>query len=254
MATKAHRRLLLLAIYVTLAVAAGTAQTNPKPALGSTSVLFHRACAVCHGREGHGGRGPDLVSGRWSHGSTDADLARVIAKGVAGSDMPGFGGRFNEEQIAKLVAYVRSLSSGAEDVRVTGNAERGREVYWGKGACASCHMVAGQGGTLGPDLTRIGSQRSPASLKESIVSPSANIATGYQGVRVAEVGRTITGIRKNEDNFTIQVFDGERHHSFQKSEIERLEESSASLMPPASLAPSEVDDLIAYLGALKGKR
>ncbi len=245
-----------LTICVTLGAALAAAQTKPgaSPSLGSTSVVYHRACAVCHGRDGHGGRGPDLVSGRWSHGSSDADLARAIANGVPGSDMPAFGGRFDEEQITKLVAFVRSLSAGGGSVEVTGNAERGRETYWGRGACSQCHMVAGRGGTLGPDLARIGEQRSPASLRESIVSPSARIVTGYQGVRVTQAGRSITGIRKNEDNFTIQVYDGERHHSFQKSAIDLLEVLRESLMPPSSLTPAEVDDVVAYLDTLRGKR
>src|SRR5262249_15136850 len=203
---------------------------------------------------GHGGRGPDLVSGRWNHGSTDADLARVIAEGVPGSDMPAFQPRFNEQEIMKLVAFVRSLASGGGDLKITGNAERGREVYWGRGGCGACHMVAGQGGTLGPDLTRIGAQRSPVSLRESIATPSSSIATGYQGVRVTRGGRTVTGIRRNEDNFSIQVYDGERYHSFQKSEIDRLEVLSDSLMPAAALAPGEIDDVVAYLDTLRGRR
>jgi cytochrome c oxidase cbb3-type subunit 3 len=241
--------LVIVSIYCCAALPAAE-----KPSLGSTSVLFHRACAVCHGQKGHGGRGPDLVSGRWSHGSTDADLARVIRNGVPGSDMPAFGDRFTNEEITKLAAFVRSLSAGEGNVKITGNAARGQQIYWGKGGCSQCHMVAGQGGTLGPDLTRIGAQRSPASLKESIVSPSAAIATGFQTVKLTHGGRTITGIRKNEDNFTIQVYDGERNYSFQKSEIEVLEEPKESLMPPSSLGPSEVDDVVAYLDTLRGRR
>ncbi len=249
---RAKQRLVAAAIWLPVAAVSAAAQTQP--GLGSTSVVYHRACAVCHGRNGHGGRGPDLVSGRWSHGSTDADLARVIADGVPGSDMPAFGARFNEQEIMKLVAFVRSLASGGGDLKIAGNAARGREIYWGTGGCSTCHMVAGRGGTLGPDLTRIGAQRSPASLRESIASPSSSIATGYQGVRVTHGGRTVTGIRRNEDNFTIQVYDGERHHSFQKAEIERLEVLADSLMPPTALSPGEIDDVVAYLDTLRGKQ
>jgi cytochrome c oxidase cbb3-type subunit 3 len=230
------------------------AQTQAKPDnLGSSAALFHKYCAACHGLNGNGGRGPDLVSGRWSHGSSDAALAGVIKNGIPGGDMPAFADRFRDEDYVKLIAFIRSLASGGGNLRVTGDPERGREVYWGKGACNSCHMIHGQGGLLGPDLTRVGSQRSPASLKESIVSPSANIATGFQGVRVVQGGRATTGARKNEDNFTIQVFDGEQHHSFDKTRIDRLEELPDSLMPPNSLSPSEVDDLVAYLTTLTGR-
>jgi cytochrome c oxidase cbb3-type subunit 3 len=239
----------LLLLTVTLA----TAQTQPDN-LSSSRALFHRYCAACHGSNANGGRGPELVSGRWSHGGTDADLRNVIANGVPGSDMPAFGYLFKEDDYTKLIAFLRSLSAGGGDLAVTGDPARGREIYWRKAACHSCHMVNGQGGLLGPDLTRIGSQRAPSSLKESILSPSANIVTGYQGVRVSQGSRVITGARKNEDNFTIQIFDGEQHHSFDKTKIDRLENLRESLMPPSSLSPAEVDDLIAYLDTLKGKR
>jgi cytochrome c oxidase cbb3-type subunit 3 len=222
--------------------------------IGSSGALFRKYCAACHGLSGNGGRGPDLVSGRWTHGSADADLARVIAHGVPGSDMPAFGERLNESDIAKLIAHIRSLSSGGGQLRVTGDPERGSAIYWGKAACNGCHMVNGQGGALGPDLSAIGSQRSPASLKESIVSPSANIVSGYQGVRASWAGHTVTGARKNEDNFTIQIFDGERYHSLDKAKLDHFELLADSLMPRSSLSPQEVDDLVAYLDTLRRKR
>src|ERR1051325_3322833 len=144
-------------VTVLLGPAGASAQSPDAKAtsLGSTRLLFHRCCAVCHGLNGNGGRGPDRVSGRWSHGSTDADLAHVIADGGPGTDMPAFGERFNQEEIGKLVAFVRSLASGGGSLKVTGNADRGQQIYWGKGGCGSCHMVNGQGGTLGPELSRL---------------------------------------------------------------------------------------------------
>lgn len=216
---------------------------------------FKIYCAECHGREGRGGRGPDLASGRWTHGGSDTDIARSIAKGVAGAGMPAFGDDFEQNDISQLVAFIRSRAAGAGPIQITGDAARGRELFWDKGACGNCHMVAGRGGRLGPELTRIGAQRSLAHLKESIVAPSAQTAEGYHAVRAVPRGATpIIGIRTNEDNFTIQIFDtGEKYHSFQKADLERLEELPDSLMPKSSLASAEVDDLVAYLDSLRGK-
>ncbi|MDA0282317.1 MAG: hypothetical protein O3B86_03080, partial [Planctomycetota bacterium] len=51
----------------------------------------------------------------------------------------------------------------------TGDAIRGREIFFGKTtACASCHTVAGQGGRVGPDLTKIGAIRKQRDLLEAI--------------------------------------------------------------------------------------
>ena len=235
--------------------AAFGAASAAEPEMGATRVRYRRACAVCHGGNGHGGRGPELVSGRWAHGDTDEDLARVIAEGVSGSDMPGFGERFSENQIKGMVAFVRSLASEAEPIKITGNPQRGQELYWGKGNCSSCHLLSGRGGRLGPDLTRVGAQRSPASLLESLLKPAAIIANGYRGARATRNGRAIQGIIKNEDNFTIQIFDGTTHHSLDKSDTARVEKMKDSLMPAYnSLAPAEIDDLVAYMDSLRGKR
>ena len=224
--------------------------------IGATGVKYRRACAVCHGPNGHGGRGPDIVSGRWAHGSTDEDLFRVIAKGVPGTDMPAFGGgRYNDDDIRSLVAFVRTLADKAEPVRITGNLQRGQGLYFGKGNCTACHQIGGRGGRLGPDLSRIGSQRSPASLKESLLQPAAVIVTGFSGMQVTKGGRAVQGILKNQDNFTLQVFDGDNYHSFERASVDRLEEMKDSLMPAyTSLSAAEVDDLVAYMDSLRGKR
>ncbi len=238
----------MIAIWL-LVAALASAQDN----LTSAGALFHKHCAACHGMKGNGGRGPDLVSGRWRHGGTDADIERVIAGGVPGSDMPAFGEQFAAGDYVKLIAFIRSLSAGGGNLGITGDAAQGRSIYW-KAGCSSCHMVNGRGGVLGPDLSFIGSQRSPASLKESIVSPSATIVTGYQGVRIMQGSQVITGTRKNEDNFTIQIFDGQQHHSFDKTKLDRIEELPESLMPATNLPAREVDDLVAYLDSLRGKQ
>ncbi|MBI3694429.1 MAG: c-type cytochrome, partial [Acidobacteria bacterium] len=145
-------------------------------AVAAGAVRFRIYCSECHGRLGRGGRGPDLASGRWTHGGNDEDIARTIAKGVPGAGMPAFGDQWDQNDIRELVAFIRSLAAGAGAIQVTGNAENGRQIYWGKGACSGCHMIAGRGGRLGPDLTRIGAQRALAGLKESIVTPSADSA------------------------------------------------------------------------------
>ena len=228
--------------------------------IGAASVKYKRACAVCHGPNGHGGRGPDLVSGRWAHGGTDADIYRTVVNGIPGTDMPAFGGggrggRFNEEDIKAIVAHVRSLANKATPIKVTGNVQRGEALYFGKGNCTTCHMIGGRGGRLGPDLSRVGGQRSPASLKESMLQPGAIIVSNYEGVRITKGGRTVQGVIKNEDNFTIQVFDGNAFHSFDRDGVDRLEEMKDSLMPAyTSLSAAEIDDLVAYLDSLRGKR
>lgn len=244
---------MLLRALLLVPLALGVARPQADLAAAARYKLY---CAGCHGLKGLGGRGPDLASGRWTHGSTDDDIARIISKGVPGGGMPPFAEQFDDPEIRQLVAFLRSLGASAgPSARPTGNADRGRELYWGQAACSQCHMIQGRGGRLGPDLTRIGAQRSLANLRQSLEKPSADIADGYQAVRVTPGGgRPLTGIRRNEDNFTVQVFDtNEKYHSFRRDALDRLEELPDSLMPPTALAATGLDDLVAYLDTLRGK-
>ena len=131
-----------------------------------------------------GGRsGPDLTRGAYAAGESDADLFRVISSGVPGSEMPAFRDEFNEEEIRRLVSYVRSLAP-ANAPAVQGDRAAGEKLYWGKGACGQCHRVGLRGAAIGPDLTRAGRQRSLAYLRESIVTPDADITPGFATISV----------------------------------------------------------------------
>jgi mono/diheme cytochrome c family protein len=65
-------------------------------------------CAYCHAFDGTGGMGPDLTDNQWRYGSSDADIFETIYRGRA-QGMPAWGNVLTEDQIWKLVSYVRSL-------------------------------------------------------------------------------------------------------------------------------------------------
>jgi cytochrome c oxidase cbb3-type subunit 3 len=65
-------------------------------------------CAGCHGRGG-GGMGPALMDDEWVYGSGPEQIYATITQGRP-NGMPSFGGKVTDDQVWKLVAYVRSLS------------------------------------------------------------------------------------------------------------------------------------------------
>lgn len=69
-------------------------------------------CSGCHGLGGGGGMGHPLTDDTWKHGGDDATLMSLIKGDLTGSTMPKFGQTLNEDQIWKLIAYVRSLYQG----------------------------------------------------------------------------------------------------------------------------------------------
>ena len=216
--------------------------------------LFRSNCAFCHGMTATGGRGPNLVSAPLSHGETDDSIKRVIRIGVPGTTMPAFSD-FTGEELSNIVEYIRSLSKGSvRQQNVPGNAKAGQQVYDSNG-CAGCHRIGDKGSVFGPDLSRIGAARSVEYIRESIVNPSADIPEPFEGVTVVtKGGKTVRGVRINEDTFTVQLRDqAQKIHMFSKGELNRITYEKTSLMPVYnSLSDSQLQDLVAYLVTLRG--
>src|SRR3954471_671064 len=68
-------------------------------------------CMDCHGADGSGAMGPSLQDGRWHFGGTAGNVFQSIYEGRP-DGMPAWGGRIADDQIWRLVAYVRSLDKG----------------------------------------------------------------------------------------------------------------------------------------------
>ena len=229
---------------------------------------FRANCAFCHGLGARGGgRGPDLTRAQKKHGNADADLYRTINEGVPGTAMPPNGATqqgvgMTEAEIWQVITYIRSVQKKASSI-TEGSATHGRELFYGSGACANCHMILGKGGRLGPDLTGTGSARSTDYLVESLRNPSRRLAQGiseamkefseeYVTVTVVDGGgQQFKGTILNEDNFTLQMIDTrEQLHLFEKDKVRSVQKSRESLMPAYDekmLPEKDLRDLIAFL-------
>jgi cytochrome c oxidase cbb3-type subunit 3 len=222
--------------------------------LADGKAAFRSNCAFCHGLTGGGGRGPALISGRFLHGSTEEEMKSVIRNGVPGSTMPAFNEMAHDE-LNKLVSFIRSLSgSNANGAPVPGDPAKGRQVYLRNG-CPSCHRIGAEGSIFGPELTRVGAGRSTEYIRESIVNPSGDIPDEYQGVTIeTRDGKKITGVRLNEDTFSVQLRDpSQTFRLYQKDSLKQVVHLTKSLMPPYPSLPAEdLQDLLAYLDTLRG--
>ena len=209
-------------------------------------------CAPCHGLDGRGGeRGPDLVSRAEVSAKSDAELGRILQEGEATGGMPPFAG-LGTRRIAALVSYLRSLQGVRTAVKLPGNPARGRNLFFGKADCSQCHMVSGQGGFFGQDLTRYGGKRDAAEIRAVISNPNKDLdpRRGLVTVELADSTR-LSGLARNEDNFSLQLqtADG-RFHLLGKAEI-RSQKYEGKLPMPAdyatTLTSSELDDLVSFL-------
>ena len=109
---------------------------------------------------------------------------------------------------------------------------------------------------MGPPLTDIGSRRGAAYLRAKVLEPASSLPEEFLQVQiVTRDGRRITGIRLNEDNYSIQVRDlSDQLLSFWKEELTSIERQPGRSPMPSyreRLSDRELDDLVAYLVSLQ---
>lgn len=118
--------------------------------------------------------------------------------------------------------------------------------------CAACHVLFGEGGKIGPELT--GAQRTNLDyLLENLIDPSALVGRDYLVTQMeTRYGRLITGIIKEETDQVVTVQTQNELLRLPKSDIAERAQSPLSMMPERlldALKDEEVRDLIAYLGS-----
>jgi mono/diheme cytochrome c family protein len=174
-------------------------------------------CTTCHGL---GTRAPNLLTDEKGQGLIGARCARrepgkdcksylheaLTQPGafvVPGYEpiMPDVSRTLSPQQIWALVAYLEAqggtLDVAASDIpaetKLTPGASPGNSGPAGiaggntdpmplfrAAGCVGCHKIGSEGSAIGPDLTHIGARQSAAQIRESILSPDAKIAKGYE--------------------------------------------------------------------------
>jgi putative heme-binding domain-containing protein len=225
-----------------------------RQAITNGGAMFRNRCAGCHGPDARGYLGPDLT-GIWAAGGSDARIFEIVRRGIPGTDMaPADPERVPDRDIWQILAYLRTMSA-VPTAPPTGDAENGERLF--RANCSSCHRVNGRGGQLGPDLSRIGASRPRAGLLSKLRGKIDAIRPEYEPVTlVTRDGERIRGVKKNEDEFSIQIMDTrERLQGFLKANLAEVTTDKQSLMPvygPDRLNDRDLDDLLRYLAALQG--
>lgn len=169
----------------------------------------------------------------------DAEAARRVANQAATRPDP----------VARLTALEPLLHGG--------DPGRGQQVFFNsRAACSTCHRLGNKGGSIGPDLTRIGLIRSGRDLLESIAVPSSTFAQAYETYLVVTAdGQAFSGILVHQDERSVTLRDaGGLEHQFDRGSLEELRRLPSSLMPEGLdrvLKPEDLRDLLAFLGSLK---
>lgn len=214
-------------------------------------------CAGCHGADAKGGdKGPPLISAASRLNRPDAELFRIVRDGTKGG-MPSFA-QIGDANIRAVVQLLRMLESNSAskpvtaEVAVTGDADLGRALYFGKAQCSQCHVMQGKGGFIAGSLTNYGRNRDVDEILKAITSPDNPLVPSSQVVNVTtSSGQELTGVLRNEDNFNLELQseDG-RYHFLARSDLKGVHYTGHSLMPrdyATRLSPKELNDIVSFL-------
>jgi cytochrome c oxidase cbb3-type subunit III len=257
----AFERFALVTIAIVLATLAFTvkgtpaAQDNPSQSerpIAEARQTFENRCAACHGLDGRGGeRAPDIATSPKTQNRTDVALTQIIGNGIPAGGMPSFNS-LDAPTIRSLVKYLRVLQGKSASAAMPGNPASGKTIFYGKARCSQCHLAAGSGGFLGPDLSTYARRRPPEEIRDAIIKPATLPAPGRSEVTVTpRNGQSLTGVLRNEDNFSLQLQspDG-AFHSVIKTDVASIKRTNAPLMPTdygTTLSSAELNDLISFL-------
>jgi len=138
-----------------------------------------------------------------------------------------------------------------------GDIRRGQLVFHSeKAACFTCHAIGYRGGTVGPDLTKIGAIRAESELLEAIVFPSASLVRSFEPIAVAtRDGKVYNGLLRGETADELLLATGVNQEArIARREIEEIRPSAISIMPAGldqQLTHQELADLVAFLKECK---
>jgi len=255
---------------------------------------WHVYCYRCHGVDAQGSvLAPNLRES--VKVLTHDEFFKTVHDGRIQKGMPAWSQLLTDKQINEVYLYVRARSEGilppgrpdevpwdipkgwpeasaqktaGENPKtqasaapaIQGDPAAGEKLFYdpqilGANACVNCHIAQEKGNEVGPVLSKIG-RRSPEYIRESILKPSAVIVSGYETVvLVTKDGQNLTGIKKGEDDSSVQIATADgKLQMIPKNEVRQVVSSKTSLMPgnySELLNEQQLNDLLAYLLTLR---
>jgi putative membrane-bound dehydrogenase-like protein len=205
--------------------------------------------------------------------STDAKLGLALAAALKKS--PAFTALRADQVIARLTKYGPEAQREAAAMAALLNADlagqrerlekllatlgpgdvnRGHVVFRSaRAACSTCHATGYVGGTIGPDLTRIGAIRAERDLLESILFPSISFVQGYEPwIVTTKEGEVHTGRLTKNTADEVVLISATREIRLPREQVEDVRPGKVSIMPTGleqQLSQQELADLVAFLKA-----
>ncbi len=224
-------------------------ETPSANALGQR--VFQTRCAACHGLDGRGGEhAPSIIQGQVKSLS-DEDLAGIVHNGIPAKGMPEFSS-LGSATIKSVVTYLRELQGSVAPEVVTGDATRGKELFFGKAECSTCHVMEGRGNFIADDLSDYGRNHQPFEIRSVILGTKKTADSPPEQVTVtSRSGAELSGVLRNEDNFSFQLQDPQGDfYLILKSDAVGIRRAPVKAMPgdySKRLTSQEIGDVVSFV-------
>jgi len=163
-----------------------------------------------------------------------------------------------------LAGRLGSVVDAAKLLALAGDANRGRQVFFGAGGvaaeagglCSQCHRIGNDGQTFGPDLSHIGTKYDKRLLLENVLEPSKVVDPKFMTyVCRTKKGQDYSGILVEQTAERVVLRDAQKHDAaIPAGDVQRLVPQPVSAMPEGllgSLTPQQAADLLEFLAAQK---
>ncbi len=151
----------------------------------------------------------------------------------------------SEDKVQLIAALKQKLTAEA---LAKADAAQGRQIF--TTLCSACHVLYGQGGKIGPDLTGAG-RHDLSYVLDNVVDPSAVVAADFRlAIITLKDGRVLSGLVPERTERTITLQTMTERLTIELTEITDQQLVNQSLMPEGllqTLNEIQVRDLVAYL-------
>ena len=211
--------------------------------------IFEAKCATCHGLDGLGGEhAPDIIRRPSAKALSDHVLLGLIHDGIPEEGMPSFPS-IGQQGGEGVVAYIRFLQGKSAGDSAPGDPVRGKDLFFGKAGCSTCHRITGRDQFVAQDLAGFARDHPGNEIRDAILRPSEE--RQETAIAVGRDGRKFSGMIRNEDNASMQLQDGDgRFYLLMKSSLISVQRRAEEPMPVDyghRLSGTELDDLVSYI-------
>ena len=229
-------------------------KTDADAQVAAGKSIFQQNCGFCHGQDGRGANGPDLIrSSLVNHDAHGELIGEVVHNGRVDKGMPAF--QLSDIEIQKVAAFLHQQAKLASTVAsrfptdypleqlLVGDAANGKQYFDGPGKCLDCHSPTG-------DMAHIASKYKPLELQSRIVFPNGTTATA---VIKDSSGHSYQGDIVYIDEFfvTLRMDGSQRTWDRRRVSVEVHDPLAVHVQLLTQYTDKNIHDVFAYLETLK---